>query len=72
MTKVHAILSAYTGFLLGDFAEMHEYIEKVMDRPVFTHELADKDMQDQIREKIKERGDLTLAVAAIDCIEVSS
>ena len=41
MTKREAaIVSAYTGVLIGDFNEMHRYIEEIMGRPVFTHELS--------------------------------
>lgn len=35
-----AILTAYTGVnLCKDFSKAHEYIEEIMGRPVFTHEL---------------------------------
>ena len=35
MTKQEkVIVSAYTGVLMCDFSDMHEYIEKVMGRPV--------------------------------------
>lgn len=41
MTKQErVIVSAYTGFLMCNFGDMHEYIEKIMGRPVWTHELA--------------------------------
>lgn len=40
MTKREAaIVSAYTGVLIGDFNEMHRYIEEIMGQQVFTHEL---------------------------------
>lgn len=35
------------------FPIFHEYIEKLMGRPVWTHELADKNIVDQIKEKSK-------------------
>lgn len=55
MTKREAaIVSAYTGVLIGGFSEMHEYIEEIMDRPVFTHELGSKDTFEQIKEKAKD------------------
>ena len=41
MTKREAaIVSAYTGVLIGDFNEMHRYIEEIMGRQVFAHELS--------------------------------
>ena len=48
-----AIISAYTNYLIGDFTDMHQYIEEVMDRPVFTHELANPLVVEEIREKSK-------------------
>jgi hypothetical protein len=55
LTKEQAIvLSAYTGILLcDDFGEVHEYIEKILERPVWTHELASKEVWEQIKEKSK-------------------
>lgn len=35
-----AILTAYTGVnLCKDFSKAHEYIEEIMGKPIFTHEL---------------------------------
>jgi len=48
-----AIVSAYTGFLIGNFSDMHEYIEEKLKSPVFTHELGDRRMLDKIREITK-------------------
>lgn len=48
-----AIISAYTNYLIGDFSDMHQYIEEIMGRSVFTHELADTRVVDEIREKSK-------------------
>lgn len=54
MTKEEKIIvSAYTGYLMCDFGSVHEYIEKVLGRPVFTHELTDKRIQKEIEEKVK-------------------
>lgn len=40
MTKREAaIVSAYTGYLIGEFKDFHAYAEEVIGRPVFTHEL---------------------------------
>lgn len=44
-----AIVSAYTGVLLGRFCEMHKYIEQIMKRPVFTHEMGSKKIMEEIK-----------------------
>lgn len=50
MTKKEAaIISAYTGILIGDFGELHSYIESLMNRPVYVHELPE--LADLIKEK---------------------
>ena len=55
MTKQEKIIvSAYTGVLMCDFDDLHEYIQKKFGRPVFTHELADKGIQKEVEEKSKE------------------
>jgi hypothetical protein len=48
-----AIVGAYTGILAGSFSDMHEYIERIMGRPVFTHEMGNEKVYAQIREKAK-------------------
>ena len=54
MTKQEAIIvSAYTGFLMCDFNDMHEYIEKKLGRPIWTHEFALDLIQNEIHEKVK-------------------
>lgn len=41
MTKREAaIVTAYTGYLVGDFSDAHVYIEQILGRPVMTHEMA--------------------------------
>jgi len=52
--KEAAIIGAYTGILKGDFSDMHEYIEQILDRPVFTHELASKELNNKIKELSKQ------------------
>lgn len=40
MTKREAaIISAYTGVLVGGFDNLHKYIESLFNRPVFVREL---------------------------------
>lgn len=45
LTKEQAvILTAYTGILMCKFDDFHQYAEKVLNRPVFTHEFASKEL----------------------------
>ena len=44
-----AIVSAYTGVLCGEFNTYHKYIEKIVGRPIYTHELADKAVMQDIK-----------------------
>lgn len=40
MTKREAaIVSAYTGYLIGEFSDFQAYAEEIIGRPIFTHEL---------------------------------
>lgn len=51
MTKNEAaVISAFTGILIGNFTDLHEYIEKIMGRPVFTHELGSNEVAEKIKE----------------------
>lgn len=55
--KERAIIMAYTGYamLTGEkFDIFHQYIENLLGRPVLTHELAIKEIADEIHEKSKE------------------
>lgn len=54
--KEKAIVTAYTGvtMLTGDkLSIFYEYIESILGRPVWTHELADKAVWNEIKEKSK-------------------
>ena len=55
MTKHEAaVIMAYTGVTLlahEDFRYFHGYVEKLMGRPVFTHQLAE--LAEEIKEKAK-------------------
>lgn len=54
MTKREAaIVTAYTGFVIGEFSNAHAYIEEIMGRPVWTHELASKELAAEISERAK-------------------
>ena len=66
MTKREAaIVSAYTGYLIGEFSDFQAYAEEIMGRPLFTHdftheypkfeyELKEKSKKDFMSIKIKE------------------
>jgi hypothetical protein len=47
------IVSAYTGFLIGSFSEFHKFVEEIMERPIWTHELMDNKIFNEIQEKAK-------------------
>lgn len=52
MTKQERIIvSAYTGVMMCKFEDLHKYIEKILGRPVLTHEMAFETVQKEIREK---------------------
>ena len=55
MTKREAaIISAYTGILIGEVGEMQRYAEEVLQRPVFTHHMANKAFWDELSNKARE------------------
>jgi hypothetical protein len=49
-----AIISAFTGIMAGPFDAFHQYVEKIMGRPVWTHEMADESIMLQIKEKSRD------------------
>lgn len=58
MTKQEcAIIMAHTGIamLIGeDISIFHKYIEDIMGRPVWLHELADKNIVEEIKNKSRD------------------
>lgn len=48
-----AIIGAYTGITCGPFEDIHRYAERVLGRPVFTHEFARQTVMDELREAAK-------------------
>lgn len=51
MTKNEAaIISAFTGKMIGRFSDMHEYVEKLFGHPVFTHMFADEDFVQKVKD----------------------
>jgi len=54
MTKREAaIVTAFTGRMLGDFSEFHGYAKELMQRPVFTHEFGSKKITKEIHDLAK-------------------
>lgn len=52
MTKREAaIVSAYTGFLIGEFQDFHEYAEEILGRPIQTIEMISEDIWELFHEK---------------------
>jgi hypothetical protein len=43
-------MTAFTGILCGDFSDTHQYTEEIMHRPVWTHEMADPETVENIKE----------------------
>ena len=44
-------MSAYTGILIGSFDEAHKYMQEIMGRPLYTHELAFEEIVEEIKKK---------------------
>ena len=49
-----AIVSAYTGFLCGEFSDLHEYVEELFNGPVFTHQFGDKGFIEKLKKMSKD------------------
>lgn len=52
-----AIITAFTGITTvanGGIGPFHEYAEKLMGRPIFTHEFANKELNEEIKQRALE------------------
>lgn len=49
-----AIIGVYTGISCGPFSDVHEKFEQLLGRPVWTHEMADKEIWNLAKEKVKD------------------
>lgn len=49
-----AIVGAYTGVSIGPFSDIHEYAEKKLGRPIFTHEFAWAGVWEELKAACKE------------------
>ena len=46
-----AVMTAYTGIMVGSFSDFHAYAERIMDRPIWTHQFASKKLAAEIKAK---------------------
>lgn len=53
LERLMVVGSAATGFLMCDFGDMHQYIEEIMGRPVYTHEMGTGSVMNEIQKKAK-------------------
>ena len=55
MTKKEAaVITAYTGILIGSFSDFHGYAEKLVNHPIFTHQFGSKKMAKKIKQLSKQ------------------
>lgn len=48
-----AIIGVFTGFSCGPFSGVHEKAEKLLGRPVFTHEMGNPEIWEELKQKVK-------------------
>ena len=48
-----AIIGAFTGFSCGPFDDIHQKIEQLLGRPVFTHEMANSELWKEVKTKVE-------------------
>jgi len=48
-----AIIGLFTGVACGPFGDIHELAEKVLNRPIFTHEFADIEFHKKLKDAIR-------------------
>jgi len=46
-----AIITIYTGVLIGEWSDAQRYAQELMGRPVWTHEFADSKMVEELRKR---------------------
>lgn len=52
--KEKLIITAYTQINMVKWQDFHEFAEKLLDRPIMTHEFADSKLWDKIKAKVKD------------------
>ncbi len=54
MSEIGIGYTLATGRLFCDVSEFHSFAERLLDRPIFTHEFADDELWDELRSTFKE------------------
>ena len=49
-----AIIGCFTGISCGPFSYMHEVAERLIGRPIFTHEFASPEIWEELKERAKD------------------
>lgn len=49
-----AIIGAYTGITCSPFSAIHEYAEKKLGRPIWTHQFGDEALAEELKAAAKE------------------
>ena len=47
-----AIIGAYTGIICGPFSDIHGLAEKLLERPIYTHEFGTRGVGEELKEKV--------------------
>lgn len=49
-----AIIGLFTGIACGPFGDIHKLAEQKMGRPIWTHQFANKELVEEMKEKVRE------------------
>ena len=52
--KKKLIVSAYTGILMVEWSEFHQFIEKLLGRPILAHEFDNEEVIEEILANVKD------------------
>jgi hypothetical protein len=64
-----AIISLYTGILIGDFGDMHEYAEELFGGGIMTHEFAEEGFVNHL--KVLARPDFLKLCMSVEGFEMT-
>lgn len=49
-----AIIGAFTGIAAGPFSDIHGYAERVLGHPIWTHQFADSELMEALKEAARD------------------